>query len=74
MSGPTLALVGEYAGAGSNPEVIAPLDRLRSMLNPPVAASLGAVRFEVEGRKLVGVMANETRTAAKSGRRTNIRI
>ena len=74
VSGPTLALVGEYAGAGSNPEVIAPLDRLRSMLNPPVAASLGAVRFEVEGRKLVGVMANETRTAAKSGRRTNIRI
>lgn len=30
--GPTLAGVGEYPGAGGNPEVIAPLDRLRSLL------------------------------------------
>ena len=35
--------------------------RLREMLNPPVDASLGVVHFEVEGRKLVGVMTNETR-------------
>jgi hypothetical protein len=32
VSGPTLAMVGEYPGAGGNPEVIAPLDRLESML------------------------------------------
>ena len=32
--GPTNALVGEYAGARTNPEVVAPLDKLRSMLNP----------------------------------------
>lgn len=32
VSGPTLGLVGEYAGAKRNPEVIAPLDRLQSML------------------------------------------
>ena len=30
--GPTLGLVGEYPGARNNPEVIAPLDKLRSML------------------------------------------
>lgn len=30
--GPTNALVGEYAGARSNPEVIAPLDKLTSIL------------------------------------------
>jgi len=30
--GDTLARVGEYAGAGSNPEVIAPLDKLKNML------------------------------------------
>ena len=35
--------------------------RLREMLNPSVDASLGVVHFEVEGRKLVGVMTNETR-------------
>lgn len=34
VSGPTLALVGEYSGARNNPEVIAPLDKLRSMIEP----------------------------------------
>jgi uncharacterized protein YggU (UPF0235/DUF167 family) len=33
VSGPTLGLMGEYPGASSNPEVIAPLDKLQSMLN-----------------------------------------
>ena len=32
VSGPTLGLVGEYPGASTNPEVIAPLDKLRSMM------------------------------------------
>lgn len=30
--GPTVGLVGEYAGASRNPEVIAPLDKLKGML------------------------------------------
>jgi tape measure domain-containing protein len=30
--GPTMALVGEYGGASGNPEVIAPLNKLQSML------------------------------------------
>ena len=30
--GPTNALVGEYAGAKNNPEVVAPLDKLKGML------------------------------------------
>ncbi len=32
VSGPTLGLIGEYAGARTNPEVIAPLDKLKSMI------------------------------------------
>jgi hypothetical protein len=32
VSGPTMAMVGEYPGARTNPEVIAPLDKLRSMI------------------------------------------
>ena len=32
VSGPTMGLVGEYPGAKTNPEVIAPLDKLRSMM------------------------------------------
>lgn len=70
VSGPTLALVGEYAGASNNPEVIAPLDKLRSMIQPRGGIG-GNVRFEIEGRKLVGVISNTTRVAAKSGRKSN---
>jgi hypothetical protein len=34
VSGPTNALVGEYAGAQNNPEVIAPLSDLQNMIRP----------------------------------------
>lgn len=73
VSGPTLALVGEYAGASNNPEVIAPLDKLRTMIQPAGGVG-GTVRFEIDGRKLVGVIANETRISSKSGKRTNIKV
>lgn len=33
VSGPTLGLVGEYPGAANNPEVIAPLDKLRALMD-----------------------------------------
>ena len=39
---------------------------------PTATAAGGNFRFEVEGRKLVAVLSNETRLASKSGRRTNI--
>lgn len=68
ISGPTLAYVGEYSGASHNPEVVAPLDKLRSMIQPSGGVG-GNVRFEIEGRKLVGVISNETQVSGKSGRR-----
>ena len=58
-SGPTLAMVGEYAGASGNPEVIAPLDKLRGMLAGPTTLDFGNVKFEIEGRKLVAILAKE---------------
>jgi hypothetical protein len=45
VSGPTAALVGEYAGARNNPEVIAPLDKLQSMIG-----SAGGGNVTVTGR------------------------
>ena len=53
VSGPTYALVGEYAGARSNPEVIAPLDKLRSLITPAYMDP-GSFRLEtkVRGRDL----------------------
>lgn len=60
--GPTLGLFGEYAGAHSNPEVVAPLDKLRSMLQPS-GGERGDVVFRIEGRTLVGILKKEeTRT------------
>ena len=65
-SGPTLALVGEYAGASGNPEVIAPLDKLRSMLQPSSGLDLGKVQFEIKGRTLVGILAKENNVNKRS--------
>lgn len=56
--GPTLGLFGEYSGASNNPEVVAPLDRLRSLIGGASGVS-GDVRFRIEGRTLVGVLKNE---------------
>ena len=56
VSGPTLALVGEYAGATNNPEVIAPLSKLQSMIQTEQGASGGKVEFEIKERKLRGVL------------------
>ena len=57
--GPTLGLFGEYAGAANNPEVVAPLDKLRDMLQPADPMG-GSVTFRIEGRTLVGVLQKET--------------
>ena len=58
VSGPTLALVGEYPGASSNPEVIAPLNKLRSMIEPATQNETvmnGEVRFVIRGEVLEGI-------------------
>ena len=52
--GPTVGLFGEYSGAANNPEVVAPLDRLRSLIEP--SSGVGEVTFRIEGRTLVGVL------------------
>jgi hypothetical protein len=56
VSGPTAALVGEYTGARTNPEVIAPLSKLQNMMG-------GNVTFSISGDNLVGTLnrANKTR-------------
>ena len=59
VSGPTLAMVGEYAGASGNPEIIAPLDKLRSMLAPSQGYGSGDVNFRIKGRELVGIIEKE---------------
>lgn len=59
ISGPTLGLMGEYSGAANNPEVVAPLDKLRTLIGDNDTSY--NVRFEIEARKLVGVLEKENR-------------
>lgn len=70
VSGPTMALVGEYAGASNNPEVIAPLNKLRDLLPEPGA---GVQHVVVEGRikgsDIELVTGNRRRVASVSGRK-----
>lgn len=58
--GPTNALIGEYAGARSNPEVVAPLNKLQGMLGG--MGMSGDVRFKIEGNTLIGVLERAERT------------
>lgn len=74
ISGPTVGLMGEYAGASNNPEVVAPLDKLRSMMTPAGEPVIIGGTLRAQGREIICVLANETRIASKSGKRTNIKI
>ena len=49
VSGPTNALIGEYPGARSNPEVVAPLSKLKSMIDGGVTQG----EFVLRGQDLV---------------------
>ena len=48
VSGPTMGLIGEYPGAKANPEVVAPLDKLKDMLG-----GQGGGQFVLKGNDLV---------------------
>jgi hypothetical protein len=62
VSGPTMGLVGEYPGARQNPEVIAPLNKLQSMIggggqNINIG---GQIRLEGQDLLIAIERANET--------------
>lgn len=63
VSAPTLGLMGEYAGARSNPEVIAPLDRLQGMIGTQSQNVNVGGEFVIRGQDLVVSLekANKTR-------------
>jgi hypothetical protein len=54
VSGPTLGLMGEYSGAKSNPEVIAPLDKLKGMMGGTGSQNINVGgEFRIQGQDLV---------------------
>jgi tape measure domain-containing protein len=54
VSGPTLGLMGEYTGAKSNPEVIAPLNKLQNIIGDrqPQQVNVGG-EFSLRGQDLI---------------------
>lgn len=65
--GNSLVNVGEYAGASGNPEVIAPLSKLREYIQPRESNNTlgGEVVFTISGTSLKGVLSNYERKHKK---------
>lgn len=59
ISGPTLGLMGEYPGASRNPEVVAPLDKLKSLIGDSGGGTLEA---RISGNDLLILMNKAGRT------------
>lgn len=69
--GPTTALIGEYANARSNPEVVAPLDKLRNMIAEVVPQSNAGVRqveFKIRKGDLVASLDSGIKYNSRIGR------
>lgn len=66
VSGPTLGLMGEYPGASSNPEVIAPLDKLKSMIGGNSESSGYIAETRVSGRDLAIVLNRYNKEASRT--------
>jgi hypothetical protein len=62
--GNTIAQVGEYSGASSNPEVIAPLSKLKSIIGSS-NETISNVTFTIKGKELVGVLNNYNKQTSK---------
>ena len=53
ISGPTMGLMGEYPGAKSNPEVVAPLDKLKGLIG---GNNGGTLEARISGNDLLILM------------------
>jgi len=53
ISGPTMGLMGEYPGARSNPEIVAPLDKLKSLIG---GSGGGTLEARISGNDLLILM------------------
>ena len=68
VSGPTMGLMGEYMGAKSNPEVIAPLSRLQSMLDNGGGNNMNlSGEFVVRGQDLILALQRAEKTRNRIG-------
>jgi hypothetical protein len=68
VSGPTMGLMGEYMGAKSNPEVIAPLSKLQSMMDFGGGNDMNlSGEFVVRGQDLILALQRAEKTRNRIG-------
>ena len=65
VSAPTLGLMGEYPGSKANPEVIAPLDKLKGMIGQREANVNITGGFKLEGQDLVMALQRADRNRSR---------
>jgi len=65
VSGPTLGLMGEYPGSKSNPEVIAPLDKLQGMMGQRNQNVNVGGEFKINGQDLVVALQRADRNRSR---------
>ena len=65
VSGPTMGLMGEYPGAKSNPEVIAPLDKLQGMVGAGNQNVNVGGEFKINGQDLVVALQRADRNRSR---------
>lgn len=66
VSGPTLGLMGEYPGSKSNPEVIAPLDKLKGMIGQGGGQNVNVGgEFKINGQDLVVALQRADRNRSR---------
>lgn len=65
--GPTLAVVGDNRGAASDPEVIAPLSKLRNYIGGQQLELVGGIEFELRGDTAVALLNRESVRLKRKG-------
>ena len=55
-SAPMIAMIGEYAGASNNPEIVAPSGMIRKIVREESGGPGGEVVFKIDGLTLVGML------------------
>lgn len=66
VSGPTMGLMGEYPGSKSNPEVIAPLDKLKGMIGQGGGQNVNVGgEFKINGQDLVVALQRADRNRSR---------
>jgi uncharacterized protein YqgC (DUF456 family) len=69
VSGPTMGLMGEYAGVKNDPEIISPLSKLKSMLGDSIGGDMSQIEVigKISGQDLILINARAQKYRNRRG-------